>query len=211
MRTPATRRRARTPQTERVEATQRKIIDSALNLLREEGFKSTTLQAIARGAEVSLGALQHHFESRDALMERLVVEVMEPLSDQGSVWPDKGLPLRKRAEEFIERAWNNIFGAANYLAAWSLFFGCKSSPALFERIDTRRGHVDQVFYTRFLDVFPEVKAHHPRPQGFAAMVFASLRGASVLELFQVSDAEKQGSLEALVESIVQAGSAAHAS
>src|SRR2546427_2092082 len=89
MTTSATQRRARTPQTERVETTQRKIIDSALALLREGGFKSATLQAIARGADVSLGALQHHFESRDALMERLVIEVMEPLSDQGTVWPDR--------------------------------------------------------------------------------------------------------------------------
>ncbi|XJC76653.1 TetR/AcrR family transcriptional regulator [Delftia tsuruhatensis] len=89
---------------------------------------SATLQAIARGADVSLGALQHHFESRDALMERLVIEVMEPLSDQGTVWPDKALPLRERAEAFVTLAWDNIFGAANYQAAWSMFFGCKASP-----------------------------------------------------------------------------------
>src|SRR5256885_12347888 len=70
MTTSATQRRARTPQTERVETTQRKIIDSALALLREGGFKSATLQAIARGADVSLGALQHHFE-RDRKSTRL--------------------------------------------------------------------------------------------------------------------------------------------
>lgn len=138
MTTSATQRRARTPQTERVETTQRKIIDSALALLREGGFKSATLQAIARGADVSLGALQHHFESRDALMERLVIEVMEPLSDQGTVWPDKALPLRERAEAFVTLAWDNIFGAANYQAAWSMFFGCKASPSLFDRVDARR-------------------------------------------------------------------------
>lgn len=205
MTTSATQRRARTPQTERVETTQRKIIDSALALLREGGFKSATLQAIARGADVSLGALQHHFESRDALMERLVIEVMEPLSDQGTVWPDKALPLRERAEAFVTLAWDNIFGAANYQAAWSMFFGCKASPSLFDRVDARRVHVDSVFYTRFLDVFPEIAAHHPRPQGFAAMAFAILRGTGVLELFEVGEQERQGSLDALVEAIVQAG------
>jgi AcrR family transcriptional regulator len=131
MTSPTLQRRERTPQNERVEATQRKIIDSALQLLREEGFKSATLQAIARGADVSLGALQHHFESRDALMERLVDEVMAPLGDQGSVWPDQTLPVRERAQQFVSRAWGNIFGAPNYVAAWSLFFGCKSTPALF--------------------------------------------------------------------------------
>jgi AcrR family transcriptional regulator len=204
MTTTTTPWRARTPQHERVEATQRKIIDSALHLLRNEGFKSATLQAIARGANVSMGALQHYFESRDALMQRLVDEVMEPLSDQGSVWPDKTLPLRERAEEFVSRAWTHIFGAPNYLAAWSMFFGCKSTPALFERIDAHRGEVDQIFYARFLDVFPELKERHPHPQGVAVVVFSSLRGAGVLELFSVDPAEKEGSLQALVELIVHA-------
>lgn len=204
MTTSAAQRRVRTPQNERVEATQRKIIDSALHLLREEGFKSATLQAIARGATVSMGALQHYFESRDALMERLVDEVMEPLSDQGSVWPDKALPLRARAEAFVSRAWANIFGAPNYLAAWSLFFGCKSTPTLFDRIDAHRGDVDQTFYARFLDIFPELQQNHPHPQGFAVVVFSSLRGAGVLELFSVDPAEKEGGRQALVELIVHA-------
>ena len=204
MELPTTQRRGRIPQNERVEATQRKIIDSALNLLREEGLRGTTLQAIARGAEVSLGALQHHFESRDALMERLVDEVMQPVGDQGSVWPDKSLPLRKRAEEFVGRAWGNIFGAPNYLAAWSLFFGCKSMPTLFGRIDAHRGHVDRTFYARFLEVFPELQKTHPHPQGFAVLVFDSLRGAGVLELFTVDRAEKEGGMQALADLIVHA-------
>ncbi len=71
-------RRQRISQTERVENTQRKLIDAALQLLHEEGFKGATLQAIARKAQVSLGALQHHFKTRDALMERLVQEITEP-------------------------------------------------------------------------------------------------------------------------------------
>ena len=200
----APQRRTRTPQIERVEATQRKIIDSALQLLRDEGFKGATLQAIARGAEVSLGALQHHFESRDALMERLVDEIMTPLGDQGSVWPDADLPVRERAEQFVQRAWGNIFGAPNYVAAWSLFFGSKATPNLFSRIDEHRGDVDRVFYARFLEVFPEVTQTHPDPQGFATLVFASLRGAGVLELFSVDPTEKEGSMQALAELIVQA-------
>ena len=204
MTTADARRRVHTPQNERVEATQRKIIDSALQLLREEGFRSATLQAIARGAEVSLGALQHHFENRDALMERLIDEVMEPLGDEGSVWPDKSLPLRARAEAFVDRAWRDIFGSANYLAAWSLFFGCKSTPALFSRIDARRVDVDRAFYARFLEIFPELKQHRSHPQGVASLVFSSLRGASMLGLFNVEPAETEGSREALVDLIVHA-------
>lgn len=199
--------RVRTPQSERVEATRRKIIDAALTLLREDGFKSATLQAIARRAEVSMGALQHHFESRDVLMQRLVAEVMAPLGDQGDVWPDPGLPLAERARQFVERAWLQIFGAPNYQTAWSLFFGCKAIPSLFARIESYREEVDQGFYTRFFATFPELQAH-PHPQGVASVVFSSLRGAAVQELFTVDAAEKEGSLEVLAELIT--GACAHA-
>jgi AcrR family transcriptional regulator len=196
--------RTRIPQNERIEATQRKIIESAQRLLREEGFKSATLQAIARGANVSLGALQHHFESRDALMERLVDEAMAPLSDHGGVWPDQTLPLRERAEVFVEQAWTRIFGATSYLTAWSLFFGCKATPSIFSRIDAKRANEDKQFFSRFQESFPELKEHHPHPNAFTASVFSTLRGLGVFELFDVPASEKHEELQALVETIVRA-------
>ena len=207
------RRAKPTPQAQRVQATQRKIINSALHLLYTEGFKGATLQAIARGAQVSLGALQHHFDNRDTLMQRLVDEVMQPLSDQGSVWPSPTLALAERAQDFVQRAWEQIFGRPHYQAAWSLFFGSKATPALFASIDQHRSAVDEVFYEQFLAVFPEIVAHHPQPRGFAMQVFASLRGAGVLEVFAVQESERASLLAALADSIAQAGQprAAHAS
>ncbi|MBN3786736.1 TetR/AcrR family transcriptional regulator [Burkholderia sp. Ac-20353] len=196
--------RARTTQSERIEATQRKIIESAQRLLREEGFKSATLQAIARGANVSLGALQHHFESRDALMERLVDEAISPLGELDGVWPDAALPLRERAEIFVTRAWTNIFGATSYLTAWSLFFGCKATPSIFGRIDAKRVNEDRKFFAMFLDAFPELDKHHPYPKGFTASVFSTLRGLGVFELFDVTEDDRQQELDALVETIVRA-------
>ena len=205
---PSSSARTRTPQSERIEATQRKIIESAQRLLREEGFKSATLQAIARGAKVSLGALQHHFESRDALMGRLVDEAMAPLSDRARVWPDAALPLRERAEAFVEQAWVLMFGATSYLTAWSLFFGCKATPSIFSSIDTKRATEDGKFFARFMEVFPELNAHHPHPKGFTASVFSTLRGMGVFELFNVSSSDKHEELQALVETIVRACSPA---
>ncbi|WP_321815263.1 MULTISPECIES: TetR/AcrR family transcriptional regulator [unclassified Paraburkholderia] len=204
---PSRRAGTRVPQAERIEATQRKIIESAQRLLREEGFKSATLQAIARGAQVSMGALQHHFESRDALMERLVDEALAPLGGRdgaGNVWPDPALPLRERAQFFVEQSWAHIYGATSYVTAWSLFFGCKGTPSIFDRIETKRTVEDARYFTMFVEAFPELREHHPYPKGFATSVFATLRGAGVFELFDVSITERHEELQALVETIVRA-------
>lgn len=197
----------RRSQEARSDATQKRIIASAMRLLEKKGFKAANLTDIARGAKVTLGALQHHFASRQALMERLIDEVMAPLRDHGEVWPDPALPIGQRAEAFVQRAWETMYGAPKYIAAWSLFFGCKASPDLFARIDTARKHSDPVYFERFLSFFPEVSAHHPAPHHFASFVFTSLRGMGVFNLFEVDPDEVSGQLAVLSQCIAQAGTA----
>jgi|SRR5579863_4694558 len=203
---PSRRTAPRRTQEERSDATRRRIIQSAMRLLYKKGFRATNLQDIARGARVTLGALQHHFASRQVLMERLIDEVMAPLSDDGVVWPPLDLPLEKRAREFVRLAWQTIYGVPSYVAAWSLFFGCKSSPELFARIDANRARSDPIFFARFVTCFPEIEARHPNPQQFAGFVFAGLRGMGMFDLFDVAREEIDGQLDVLVQIIVQAGS-----
>jgi AcrR family transcriptional regulator len=203
---PARRRPVRRTNEERSDTTQKRIIQSAMRLLHKKGFKATNLQEIANGARVTLGALQHHFANRQVLMERLIDEVMAPLSDDGAVWPNLGLPLDERAREFVRLAWETIYGVPSYVAAWSLFFGCKASPELFTRIDARRAKSDPVFFAKFVSCFPEIELQHPRPQEFAGFVFATLRGMGLFHLFDVGKEEAQGQLNVLADVIVQAGS-----
>jgi AcrR family transcriptional regulator len=200
------RRPVRRTNEERSDTTQRRIIQSAMRLLHKKGFKATNLQEIANGARVTLGALQHHFANRQILMERLIDEVMAPLSDDGVVWPNPELPLEARAREFVRLAWETIYGVPSYVAAWSLFFGCKASPELFARIDATRAQSDPIFFARFISCFPEIESQHPRPQEFAGFVFATLRGMGLFYLFDVGQEETQGQLNVLADIIVQAGS-----
>jgi AcrR family transcriptional regulator len=198
---------ARRNQEERSDTTRRSIVESAMDILRTKGFTAANLQNIARGAQVTLGALQHHFASRQELLERLIDEVMAPLSNDGVVWPPSSLPLETRAKEFVRLAWQTIYGVPSYVAAWSLFFGCKASPELFARIDATRARSDPVFFARFITCFPEIKQNHANPEQFASFVFASLRGMGLFGLFEVEAEETDGQLDVLVQVIVQAGSA----
>jgi AcrR family transcriptional regulator len=184
-------------QLERSEATQRRIVASALRLIQKEGFERASLQNIASGAKVTLGAVQHHFGTRDALLERIVDEVLAPLADNGSVWPPQGLPAPERAHEFVRRAWQGIYGAPNYLTAWNLFFGCRSTPSLFRRIDAKQSSEDPQFFARFLEHFPEIAQNHDAPEQFAAFVFASLRGIALMQVFNVAPDAIRGQLEVL--------------
>ncbi|MEX3982169.1 TetR/AcrR family transcriptional regulator [Paraburkholderia sp. EG287A] len=213
MNKPSTRS-ARSPQksrtqSERSETTQRKIIASAIRLLQKVGFQETNLQEIARGAKVTLGAVQHQFGNRNALLERVVDEVMQPLGELGTVWPAAAaeLPLEERASRFVHSAWKSVYGPPSYIAAWSLFFGCKTSPQLFKRIEEHRAKHDPLFFAHFVAAFPEIARTHPEPEHFAAVVFAALRGLSIMRLFQIEEETTTKQLEIVVRMIVDASKA----
>lgn len=51
------------------ESTRRALIDSAVTLFTERGYAATSLDEVARRAEVTKGALYHHFGGKQALFE----------------------------------------------------------------------------------------------------------------------------------------------
>ena len=73
----------------------RALLDAALQVLTEEGLAGLTLRAVARRAGVSEAAPYHHFASKAALVEALVVETLQQLGQalQEAVQATAGTPL----------------------------------------------------------------------------------------------------------------------
>lgn len=72
-RTPNTR----TPQQDRSRATQRRLLETAVGCLAELGWSNTTVAVVAERAEVSRGAAQHHFPTREALITAALLHMAE--------------------------------------------------------------------------------------------------------------------------------------
>ena len=60
------------PQQQRSRETHQTLLTAALTVLTREGIQGTTVSAVAAEAGVSRGAAQHHFPTRDALIEATV-------------------------------------------------------------------------------------------------------------------------------------------
>lgn len=63
------------PTREEARDTRRLILDAALGLFAEGGFAGTSMRQIARAVGVRESALYHHFESKAAIFEALVMEL----------------------------------------------------------------------------------------------------------------------------------------
>src|SRR5690348_17209522 len=76
------------------ESTRQALVDSAVELFTKHGYAGTSLDAIARRARVTKGALYHHFSGKQALFEAAfdVVEkaavgrLSEVVAGDGSAW-----------------------------------------------------------------------------------------------------------------------------
>ena len=59
--------------------TRRRIVDAALELYQEQGVSATTMQAVARRADVAPGTVANHFGSAEALATEATVRILADL------------------------------------------------------------------------------------------------------------------------------------
>ena len=84
--------------TPKAEETGRRILDSALELFRQEGFDTATMRDVARKAGVATGAAYYYYPSKDAIVMdfyRRACEEMQPRL-QAALEPPASLEIKLR-------------------------------------------------------------------------------------------------------------------
>src|SRR5271166_4719878 len=62
--------------------TKDRILNAAERLFARDGFEATSLRAITTEAAVNLAAVNHHFKSKEALVQAVIARRMGPISAQ---------------------------------------------------------------------------------------------------------------------------------
>lgn len=75
------------PRLRQREATRRQLVEAGLRVVAEHGFAGATTAAIARATGKAHGTVFVHFATRDALVEALVAEVGQAMSQRLSALP----------------------------------------------------------------------------------------------------------------------------
>src|SRR3954447_8012260 len=97
---------ARRTQAERRARTRNALLSAAVETLVEGGYTAVTTRAVAKRAGVTVGALQHHFESKAELVagavEHLIAELTRELVARA---PSPVGSERELAEVLVDRLW----------------------------------------------------------------------------------------------------------
>ncbi|MCK1299245.1 helix-turn-helix transcriptional regulator [Bradyrhizobium sp. 24] len=127
----------RRSQADRSAAARAALVAAATTVLSEQGYARATSVAIAEQADLSTGALHHHFATKEDLfmsvLDDVTTHVIALFSDlREEQFADAGL-----AAATVESLWA-FYGAGAYRAVWEINIGWRSDKSLCNRFADHR-------------------------------------------------------------------------
>lgn len=195
-RSTATARERRGSHAERSAATQQRLIATAIEVIQSRSLEEMSIHELARKAGMTSGAVQHHFESKAALMMRVLSELIAADDHTGGLWPSAEQPVDQRAQQFVQAIWQLVYAQPRFVAAWNVYLGSRHQPDIMAHVAELRQAVNQRMREGFLTAFPELQ-NDPGRDGFRGLIFSTLRGLGLLTLFPAESQNTQAQLDCL--------------
>ena len=180
---PALKRRT---QLERRQATRTALLDATLSCLLQEGYAKTTTRRVTERADVSLGALQYHFGSKQELVAEAITHLTRRL---GGDLIGRGLPSadseRQLTEQLVDRLWEMLNGPLSE-AAMELGVAGRTDPLLRQRLAEAQREAIEMVAVVARSLLPD-KAAQPGFVELISTVLAALRGMVLLGFVSPED------------------------
>lgn len=94
----------------KTQRTRARLLEATLSLIREHGYAAATSQRIARRAGVTWGAAQHHFGSKEQILETILGLAYARFIDVMGAAPLPRGSRAARARLFVRRMWAHYQG-----------------------------------------------------------------------------------------------------
>ncbi|CAN5180018.1 TetR/AcrR family transcriptional regulator [soil metagenome] len=173
-----TEARPRRTQVQRAAETRAKVLDATVASLIEDGYAATTTSAVQQRAEVSRGALMHHFPSK----HELLLDAVAHLTAQRGLWLAEqaaALPADvDRQAAGIALLWGAMSGPL-FAAATELWIAARTDEDLRRALlesERRLGHAAREFLAEVLGASGPDDPSFRRAFDFVLQVF---RGAAL--------------------------------
>lgn len=143
------------------------IKSAALDLFATEGYHATSINKIARKANISKGLLYNYFESKEALLLSIIYEGFEGLIQLVDPNQD-GVLSEEEMVNFIKSLFDELKASISH---WRLYYAVFFQPDVYELIKDQFTEM----YTNLTALFTDYFKHHgiEEPEK-EALVFGSL-------------------------------------
>jgi AcrR family transcriptional regulator len=85
------------------------ILETALDIIIENGYQALTLREVARRCEIQIGAVSYYYKSRNDLLQDVINMVLVPYADNiAAILGEPGLSAEQKLERFIRMLLDDI-------------------------------------------------------------------------------------------------------
>lgn len=166
--------------------TRRALLAAAIDVFSEVGFAAGTTKMIADRANVTRGALQYHFNSKEEMILAVIGHAMERINFSIRADEHLGKSINERVE-LVVNEYRSAFATPTFLAAIQIFLGVRNAPQLSESMRMHLRQSRDAINKTWVDLFPEA-AHNPQELNVLRRItMASIRGYVVIEALGASD------------------------
>ncbi|MEA2780977.1 MAG: hypothetical protein QOK29_2521 [Rhodospirillaceae bacterium] len=163
--------------------TRRAIIEATIDLLVEEGFAATTIRSVSGRAGSSVGAVQYHFPTKQALLLETLAEIFQEVPQILGELIGAEVDWRRCSRQLVRTLWA-FYSGRRYLAGSEILLGTRMSPGGNESILQKRDVLEDAYrqaWTRIVRSSPL-----GQKEGFTLLKFitAVLRGLAVMAVHE---------------------------
>jgi AcrR family transcriptional regulator len=185
--------RAPRTQQQRRDETRRALLDAAVESLIQVGFARTTTLEVQRRAEVSRGALLHHFPSKAELLVAAVDHLAEMRARElkalsAQLPPGKS---RERTDAVIELLWQ-CFSGTFFQVAMELRTAARTDPELRPVLATAELALRERIIAQARTLFGKDVAEHPGLERALDLTLQLMIGAAMSAVLHTNNAESAG-------------------
>lgn len=183
-------------------ATQDRIINAVIGLIREKGYLAASSTEIAKRAGVTWGAVQHHFGGKDEILgevlERSHRTFQQRLDDPLFA---KGTPA-KRVARYVDAAWEHYRGD-EYMATMEILLASRGYGSAVEELSISRSREEHLALGR--RIFHDSTASKKQLQEAIYIVHCMLTGIlieTVLEPYGFNPGVYTAHLKRIVKALL---------
>ncbi len=175
----ATGRRLRRSNAERTAAMRRLVIQTAVDILHERGFAALSNSLIVTRADISSGALMHHFPRRSDLLAAVIETAYADLSAYRAAQLEKLEPGLPQYRAIIDLAWRTA-QMREGIAVNEIRIGARSDPEIAAAAKSALTFIAND-YGRVLGRLARRAGLEPTPQlqGLSGAVAMTVRSLSI--------------------------------
>jgi AcrR family transcriptional regulator len=192
----------RLKQHERRAETRRRLIEGAIACLLEVGYGGATVLEICRRAEMTTGALQHNFGSKQGLMEAVVTELFRSIADRVPPTNPSQATLAERIDRLVQHYWG-IYGDERYFAVLDILLATRHDADLTKRVAKHRDETLVSTRDFLLVEFADVGLPEEELLDIAKAMMDHLRGYAIRRMFERDQRSDEAAL-ALARDMVRA-------